>query len=491
MQLWFLFGYACNTAEEKNDSNDAVEVGSTIQIQWEGEDIDSAEAMSMPDNRRFIEENVGILRVRNTGATSQPITEISLPDFVSLTVDFPLLIEPDEQMEFAFRWDSHVAEGSHQGLIRLQNDDALLWEGALHGLVTPYIQLHLQSMPNVDSQIESEMESQDIVGAAVAVVEGQDIVYLRGFGYADLAQETPVDPSVHRFRWASLAKGLTGVLAMQLQEASVLDIDDSVEMLYENYQVPSTYLPNGWTDLDDALEIPEADRMITLRQLLSHTGCVQHYSNGAVWPEPEQEDRNDPNVNTGMAWAITFWEEAPLLCIPGSAYHYSTPGFNLAGVALESASGSSYEQLLKEGINDIIGAQTLLPDYHWDPAPNRVTGYNWVDGAPSPDTDSDVSWKLAAGGVNSTAEDLARFCAGLLGDVLLDPTMRDSELWTVQPQADEYGLGFFVSGAVVGHSGSQQSAKTAILIDPSQDRCVVAMSNSTWVDPFGLVYAAW
>ena len=444
----------------------------------------------MPTIRRFLEEGSGMLTVRNDSLSSQDLFFLHVPEWLYIENELPSVLLKDTEVDITVNWDSSYKDGFHEGTIQLSDENSLLFELEVQGEIEPYIQLNVQEFPEIRGKIIAEFINQNLVGAAVGIVEGQDIVFLEGFGYADLENEILVDPSVHRMRWASVAKSITAVLALQHAQAGVLSLDDSIEHLYPEYQEPAMYLPEGWMDVDSAVLLPEESNSLSLHMLLSHTGCVQHYNNGVVDPEPSAADRNDPVINTGMEWALEYWKEAPLICVPGTEFSYSTFGYNLVGVALESLTGESFETLVTEGISDVVGSWTLLPDRHWDPAPDRVIGYNRDDGIVSRGGDSDVSWKLAGGGFTSTPEDLARYCAGLLGEELVEPTLRDDELWHVQPETESYGLGFYVYGDYITHSGSQQSTKTALFIDRQQNRCIIAMSNSTWAEPFGLIWAA-
>ena len=205
-------------------------------------------------------------------------------------------------------------------------------------------------------------------------------------------------------------------------------------------------------------------------------------------PVPSVGDAADPEINTGMEWALSLFVEQPLIAIPQSSYHYSTFGYNLAGVAIEYAAQRSLHELVDTEISQKAGITTLTPDYQWAPQPDRVVGYDVYNGTVYISGDTDVSWKLAGGGFQSTVEDLARYCAVLLGDELLLPTSKE-ELWTVQEAADDYALGFEIKsqGAEVRHSGAQQSTRTGLIINRDRNLCYVMMSNSTWARPFTLL----
>ena len=68
---------------------------------------------------------------------------------------------------------------------------------------------------SIDRIVAAEMERQDAVGVAVGVVRDGKVLFTSGYGLADREQETPVTNET-MFRWASISKPLTAVLAGQL-----------------------------------------------------------------------------------------------------------------------------------------------------------------------------------------------------------------------------------------------------------------------------------
>ena len=148
---------------------------------------------------------------------------------------------------------------------------------------------------------------------------------------------------------------------------------------------------------------------------------------------------------------------------------------------------------MAEHIAAPLGITTLQPDLWWTDIPHRAVGYDLVDGVLVEGSDTDVSWKLPGGGFISTGEDLTRWCAGLLTPTLMPLEVRDDILWTPTGPSSSYALGFGVSGApgdrVIDHGGSQEKAKTALLIYPDEGLCFTVMSNATHADPWALVAA--
>lgn len=354
----------------------------------------------------------------------------------------------------------------------------------------PAITVALEDAPEVDAAVQEIVDADELTGVTVGIARGQTIVYLQGFGYADVEAEIPVDPSVTRFRWASVAKSLAGVVAVQGIADGITALDTDVEATVPDYVVPDRYLPGDCQASACVESLPEEERAITLQQLLNHTAGIQHYGNGLVYPVPPPSATDDPFVNTGIAWAIDYFANAPLVSRPGVAYDYSTFGYNLAGVVLEELhDGTPFGELVDAGIAQPLGMTTMSPDFQWEEIPNRAIGYVNDNGTIGRDGDNDVSWKLPGGGFLSSGEDLTRYCAGLLGDPIVTDEEREL-LWTTGEPNDDYGLGFGVGTwdgeAYISHTGAQQKTRTALILLPESDLCFTVMTNATWANPGAL-----
>ena len=120
-----------------------------------------------------------------------------------------------------------------------------------------------------------------------------------------------------------------------------------------------------------------------------------------------------------------------------------------------------------------------------------MKGYKKPSDGVQVEVDQDVSWKLAGGGFHSTPEDFAKYCAGLMGEELITSQEKQNILWNPPENAEGYGLGFNVFPNLITHSGSQQSALTALKIYRSSNTCVVVMLNSRWGSPWDMVNAVY
>lgn len=330
-----------------------------------------------------------------------------------------------------------------------------------------------QQAAALDAAVKAEMEKQQAVGAAVGVIQHDQIIYLKGYGFADREKEIPVSDKT-LFRWASVSKPLTAIAAMQLFEKGLLDLDANVR----------TYVP----------EFPDKGKPITVRQLLCHQSGIVHYQNGQVIVT--EKTYTTPHPFEDVVVALDRFKESPLLHTPGEKFSYSTHGYILMSAVVERAGKQRYVDQIRERIVVPLGMTTLQPDYQWKDIPNRATGYRKENGQVVRSTDTDVSWKLGGGGFLSNIGDMAKFAQALLQHKLVSgPT--EKLMFTPQKTADgkptNMALGFSVDKAGgklrVLHGGSQEKTRTRMVIYPAEHEGVVVMLNGEHTDPAKFVTA--
>ena len=345
----------------------------------------------------------------------------------------------------------------------------------------------------MDEAARAEMGRQQIVGLAVGVIQEGRISYLKGYGWSDREKRIPVSRKT-MFRWASISKSLTALVAMQLWEKGQLKLDGDVRQ----------YVP----------EFPDKAQRITPRQLLSHQGGIVHYSNGPVVVTLRQYDQANPFESVLLA--VDTFKESPLVNLPGQKYAYTTHGFILLSAAVERAGKQKFIHQVRDRIAKPLGMNTLQPDYQWIDIPNRTIGYRKRQNNIVVSSNTDVSWKLGGGGYISSIEDLAKLGEGLLNGKLIQPKTREL-MWvprkTTTGKQTSYGLGFrrwkYVNGALqsvsaeasvtesknqvlmqlVGHSGSQEKTKTLLVLEPQKRFGLVLMSNSEHTQIYSLAEA--
>jgi serine beta-lactamase-like protein LACTB, mitochondrial len=357
------------------------------------------------------------------------------------------------------------------------------------------------SWTQLDAIAASEVENHALVGLAVGVAYRGELVFAKGYGFEDREAQIPVVAEVTRFRWASVSKTVTSVLADQLVREGVLDWNASVATYFPSYAPASFLVPCRGTALEHArgrfvcadgfarLPLAAPERSVSVLALAGHLGGVMHYENGNGTPTPPGEFL-ESSRNTGMEAAVTsYLLGKPLVAPPRERFSYSTPGFNVLGVVLEKASRASFGSLIESRINAKVGTHVAL-DREGEPGEHRAVGYVMKDGViERRGQAADVSWKAAGGGLISTVADLARYCAGLDTGALLSDAGK-TVLWTSQRDGagkpTGYGAGFNVGTSAgnrwAGHTGEQDKTRTSLTIYPDRRLCVVIMTNAEYAN---------
>lgn len=328
----------------------------------------------------------------------------------------------------------------------------------------------------VDTAIQAEIDRQGLINAAVVVISDGKIAWSKGYGWEDREAKIPVDPAQTQFRWASISKSITAIAALQLAEQGKLDLDADVRQ----------YVP----------EFPDKGVKITARQLLCHQSGIVHYTNGVVIRAAKAYDT--PHPYTDVITALDTFKPSPLLHAPGAKFSYSTHAYILLSAVVERAGKQPFVDQVNERIRVPLGMSQFQPDYQWEPIPHRAAGYRKAGEAierRAAEDDADVSWKLGGGGYTSTPMDLAAFGVGLINRKLVSEAT-ETLMWTAQKPADlkgarSYGLGFFVQEnrgghRRVGHNGSQDKARTALLLEPTARRGVAVMTSCEWAEPVNI-----
>ena len=303
--------------------------------------------------------------------------------------------------------------------------------------------------------ILDRMEEQTVPGLSVAVGVSGEIVWAEGFGWADLENRVPVWPST-KFRIASISKSLTAGAVGKLLEEGKLDLDAPVQ----------EYVPS----------FPCKEWPVTTRLLGGHLGGIRHYRNR----EFESLVHYD-NVVDGLA----IFADDPLIHEPGTAYAYSTYGWNLISAVVQGAAEEPFLDYMQKTVFEPNGMHETVAEhvdsliYHRSRAYLRNPDGRIVN---APYVDNSNKW--SGGGFLSTASDLVRYGFAYLGEDFLRPATIEV-LWTSQHTRDGertgYGIGWrenFENGRrVIYHTGGAVGGTTVLVIYPEEGVVVAILTN--------------
>jgi CubicO group peptidase (beta-lactamase class C family) len=297
-------------------------------------------------------------------------------------------------------------------------------------------------------------------GLTVGFVRG-DETWVGAYGYADLENRSPARRD-SAYRLASVTKPMTAVAVLQLAERGKIDLDAEVQ----------TYVPY----------FPKKPWPVTVRQLLGHLGGISHYK------DPERELHIKTRLNTREA--IALFEGFDLVAEPWTRYSYSSYGYNLLGAVIEGASGKSYGDYMRENVWGPLGMKDTRMDDPLEVIPNRVRGYQLVDGKVANSEFVDISSRFAAGGTRSTVPDMLAFAKGVMSRKLLSAQSTDlmyRSLATKDLMLTDYSLGWGTEPLggrfAVNHSGGQNETRTLLYVFPSRNMAFAAAINFESASP--------
>jgi CubicO group peptidase (beta-lactamase class C family) len=319
--------------------------------------------------------------------------------------------------------------------------------------------------------VRQQMEKNKIPGLTIGFVK-DDYIWIKGFGYADLENKVPAQAD-SAYRYASVQKSMTAVAILQLVEQGKVNLDAEIQ----------TYVPY----------FPKKKYPITVRQLLYHLGGIPHYVNRDF----EQHIKEHKTTRE----AIAIFENFDLVAEPGTKFSYSSYGYNLLGAVIEGASKQSYADYMREHIWQPLGMKDTRMDDPLALIPNRVRGYQLINGELKNSEFIDVSSRFAAGGTRGTVVDLLRFIKGLNDGKILSPKTvdlmyaptrtRDGNIsgfpktagyamgWNLVPQSD---------GLVVINDGGQQETRTFILNFPAKKFALAVAQNLERDDDGAIIF---
>jgi CubicO group peptidase (beta-lactamase class C family) len=291
----------------------------------------------------------------------------------------------------------------------------------------------------------------------IAVSHGGRVIYSEAFGMTDQESATAATPrSVMQI--ASVTKQFTAAAILRLAERGALTLDDRIDKFVPEFN------PRGAT--------------ITLRQLLSHTSGVRRewFPPGPPWLDltaPVTREQTIKGLNNGQLLDFP----------PGTKLSYSNAAYMLLGLAIESITGRSFadfihsEFALPLGLIDtgVCGTSNLpLPE-----------GYGLLQGTWMRVPPLHTSVVLSAGGLCSTATDLARWSHFLASGHAMLPVSYATMITPARLENDTvvpYALGLAVQKIfghpTVSHGGDIYGFQSFLLYFSDQDIAIAVVTNA-------------
>lgn len=312
--------------------------------------------------------------------------------------------------------------------------------------------------------IEGQIAYRGLPGVVVGVVSDQELVWSKGFGFADINAKVPMTATT-QFRMASNSKLFTAIAIMQLREEGKLRLDDPV----------LKYLP--WFK---AKPVGDDDGPITVEQLLSHSSGLQREASdhwaSYEFPTAEEIQR--------------LYADRQAVFAPSVRWKYSNLAFAVAGLVVEKVSGKPWADYVERNIFAPLGMNASSVD-HTVPGLATPYGRRMPDGTREVLPFVDARGMAAATGVTSNVEDMAKFISaqfrrGPRGGSQIVSGGSWREMLRVRSVEEDWtsgtGLGFDVKRVkgrtYVGHAGGYPGNTTQTLIQLDDKVGVIVLTNT-------------
>lgn len=314
----------------------------------------------------------------------------------------------------------------------------------------------------IDAFVREQVERHGLPGLALAVVEGEQIVHLGGYGKADqsgraMTAQTP-------FVLASASKPLTALAVLQLVEAGKVELDASVQRYLPTFRVAD----------------PVASRQITVRHLLNHTSGL-----------PEAACQNSRFGATTLAGFVAALRTIELDAPVGARHFYCSGNYNILGYMIERVSDQSYAAYMEQHVFAPLAMHRSFTDEQAARQAGLAQGYHWLFGVPAPTYYPYDAPQMPAGFLIASAEDMAHFLIAQLNGGRFGAATLLSSQGIAAMQApgapigaskDTYGLGWRTTTLggipVIAHAGDHPNVHTLLFIEPASRRGAVLLLNS-------------
>jgi CubicO group peptidase (beta-lactamase class C family) len=334
-----------------------------------------------------------------------------------------------------------------------------------------------------DGVMAAHLKYNPMAGATLSVVKDGEVLLLKGYGYADVEKQVPVDAEQSLFRPGSTSKLFTWTAVMQLVEQGKLDLDKDVNEYLTNFKIPDTY----------------PGKPITLRNAMTHTAGLE---DGALGYLMAKDAQHLVPLGDALAAHIPARVRPPTtdFANDGTNSSYSNWATAMAGHIVATVSGVPFDDYIKKNIFDPLGmtSSTFAEPLPAELQPRMAVGYQFEAGKLKAHGFEFVHSFGPAGSLTSSAADMAKFMlahlnGGKLGDAQIlkaeTAQLMQGRQMSASPYVNGSGLGFYetwINGRrVIGHGGDMIAFHSDLLLLPEEKIGIfVSYNTSNDVAPY-------
>lgn len=238
-------------------------------------------------------------------------------------------------------------------------------------------------LKGIEKDLNEILEISKAPGFAVAIVEGDKVIYAKGFGYSDYENKIPADANT-LFAIGSSSKAFTSAILGQLRNEDKLSFDDS----------PIKYVP------ELKFYTKEMDNTIIIKDLMSHrTGLPRHDYSWYLFPTMDKDSLiarvayHEPFTGVRQQW------------------YYNNFMFLTQGVIAERITGKSWEENIKERFFEPLGmTRSNVSIDELQESTNSAKAYELKKDSIISEMDYyHISGMSPAGSINSSVNDMSNW----------------------------------------------------------------------------------
>lgn len=330
-----------------------------------------------------------------------------------------------------------------------------------------------------DAMVLADMQKWHAPGLGLAIVKDGKTLVAKGYGIKSIKTKEPVDGDTV-FQAGSTTKAFASMAVAMLVDEGVLSWDDPIIKHIPEFQMKNKYVQNS----------------LTLRDVFSHDSGVSYLSNVNMFL----------GKNLDKAWAMMSGNDQQTSF--RRQWDYNNTTFALSGRVIERVTGMPFDQFVRERILSPLGMNnSLMLDAEVATAKNRAEAHEYIEGKTYQITYPYIEYSQAAGMLNSTPKDMAKWMtfltAGgtwqgkqLVSEANLHEMMAPQILLkpeSIYPAAASYDHNYFAYGLawfahdytghkVAMHTGSINGMSAIIGLIPEQNIGVYVFINSDHVE---------
>ena len=302
------------------------------------------------------------------------------------------------------------------------------------------------------------LQQTPLAGLTLGIQRGGQVPFISGYGYANLETQLPASADTV-YMLGSVTKQFAAAVIMHLAEQGKLGLDDPI----------SQYL----------VDIPQRWEVVTIRQLLNHTGGIPNYYTSNMGFDITQVYTPEELMVKYTQWNLLDFE-------PGTRWEYSNRGYYLLGMIIKQITGQNYIDYLRQQITLPIGLEHITSCVV--PPENLAQGYQLLTFGGELELASEVnaSFAYGAGDICSTAGDLLEWQRALAsGRVVSEESYQMMITPLVLPSDIPTGYGFGLEigesngRSVISHAGGIPSGFITLLVYyPAEDYGIALLTNA-------------